>query len=428
LYRKINNGTIEEERKTVSIYDMKITEEEVTDNENKTKKAMRYELDPYRTIARLETATITDSNAIPTPEQVIRFQCDNHLGSACLELNEDAEIISYEEYYPFGSSSYCAMNGSIEVSKKRYRFCGKERDEETGLYYYGMRYYAAWICRFVSVDPLQHEYPNLSPYVYCNNNPINLIDPTGMSPEDTKPGGIALIDSFSGNYLGSYTSDQNEGFSVRSIASCDFNNLQNNDFADSRYFSIDKSSKEVTVDYDQIAGAIGSILEKTDKMIGGNLQEIEKSLFIVFDKEKSSIYAIVHCHKDNTGSEAKHPDTNPMGNSHRIISDNRNLVIMAEMHTHPGGSVTEFFENSKPIGSYQYRDAGVSPGDDTTAQKLLAPVYAIAKFKTDGTDGKTQGNIFRVNPDGKGADSKKPIGNINNSFNLIKNIFDNRRF
>jgi RHS repeat-associated protein len=117
--------------------------------------------------------------------EILRFQFDNHLGSACLELDENGYIISYEEYHPFGTTSYRAGRSATEVSLKRYKYNGKERDEETGLYMYGMRYYAAWLCRFVSTDPLQHDYPNLSPYAYCDNNPVNLIDPTGMSPEDT---------------------------------------------------------------------------------------------------------------------------------------------------------------------------------------------------------------------------------------------------
>jgi RHS repeat-associated protein len=137
-------------------------------------------MDFNRTIARLETATVKNGN-VSNSDTVIRYQYDNHLGSACMELNEDAEIISYEEYYPFGTASYCAMNSSIEVSMKRYRFCGKERDEETGLYYYGARYYAAWICRFVSVDPLASKYPQYAPYVYCADNPVKFVDPNGES-------------------------------------------------------------------------------------------------------------------------------------------------------------------------------------------------------------------------------------------------------
>ena len=117
---------------------------------------------------------------------VVRYVFDNHLGSACLELDEVGAIISYEEYHAFGSSSYKSGRSETEVSQKKYRYCGKERDEETGMYYYGARYYAAWLCRFVSCDPLQFKYLNISPFAYCVNNPIKYIDPDG---QDIVPGG-----------------------------------------------------------------------------------------------------------------------------------------------------------------------------------------------------------------------------------------------
>jgi RHS repeat-associated protein len=115
---------------------------------------------------------------------VVRYQYDNHLGSACLELDANANIISYEEYHPFGTTSYRAGRSYSETSLKRYKYCGKERDEETGLYYYGARYYAGWLCRFVSVDPYAGKYPAVSPYSYCLNNPINKIDPDGVASQD----------------------------------------------------------------------------------------------------------------------------------------------------------------------------------------------------------------------------------------------------
>jgi RHS repeat-associated protein len=111
---------------------------------------------------------------------VVRYQYDNHLGSACLELDANANIISYEEYHPFGTTSYRAGRSYAETSLKRYKYCGKERDEETGLYYYGARYYAGWLCRWISTDPKKEEYLNLSPYNYCANNPIKYVDPDGM--------------------------------------------------------------------------------------------------------------------------------------------------------------------------------------------------------------------------------------------------------
>ena len=75
-----------------------------------------------------------------TPNTNWCYQYDNHLGSARLELDDSAAVISYEEYYPFGTTSYRSGKSQSEVKLKRYRYCGKERDEETGLYYYGARY------------------------------------------------------------------------------------------------------------------------------------------------------------------------------------------------------------------------------------------------------------------------------------------------
>lgn len=62
-----------------------------------------------------------------------------------------------------------------------YKFNGKELDTETGLYYYGARYYDPRISIWLSTDPLMEMYPNVNPYAYCLQNPINFTDPTGMS-------------------------------------------------------------------------------------------------------------------------------------------------------------------------------------------------------------------------------------------------------
>jgi len=60
-----------------------------------------------------------------------------------------------------------------------YRYAGKEKDSESGLIYFGARYYAPWLCRFVSVDPMKEKRSWLTPYNYVQNNPINLTDPDG---------------------------------------------------------------------------------------------------------------------------------------------------------------------------------------------------------------------------------------------------------
>ena len=65
----------------------------------------------------------------------------------------------------------------------RYKFNGKEQDEATGFYYYGARYYAPSLSRWLSVDPLAEKYQGFSPYNYTLNNPIMLVDPDGRSVE-----------------------------------------------------------------------------------------------------------------------------------------------------------------------------------------------------------------------------------------------------
>jgi RHS repeat-associated protein len=132
----------------------------------------------------------------------IRYQYDNHLGSACLELDDTGQIISYEEYHPFGTTSYRSGRNETEVSLKCYKYIGKERDEATGLYYYGARYYAAWLCRFISVDPMAKDAPSMSPYSYCFNNPVKLVDPNGEFPWPTKGVGVIILSAQAGVGIG----------------------------------------------------------------------------------------------------------------------------------------------------------------------------------------------------------------------------------
>lgn len=108
-----------------------------------------------------------------------RYQLSNHLGSACVELDDTGQLISYEEFHAFGSSAYSAVSGAIAAARKRYRYTGLERDEATGLDYYKMRYYASWLCRFLSVDALKDKFPFYSTYQYAGNKPINFIDLDG---------------------------------------------------------------------------------------------------------------------------------------------------------------------------------------------------------------------------------------------------------
>src|SRR5262249_27738878 len=116
--------------------------------------------------------------ANPLNQNLIRYQYTNHLGSATLETDELANVISYEEYHAYGTSSYRSAKSDVDLSLKRYRFCHKERDDETGFYYFGARYYAAWLARWTSSDPAGFN-DGLNLFRYCRNNPVMVSDPDG---------------------------------------------------------------------------------------------------------------------------------------------------------------------------------------------------------------------------------------------------------
>lgn len=92
-----------------------------------------------------------------TEQQLVRYQLHNHLGSAALELDSTAQVISYEEYHPYGTTAYQAKNAAIRSAAKRYRYTGMERDEESGFEYHSTRYYLPWLARWLSCDPLFKE-------------------------------------------------------------------------------------------------------------------------------------------------------------------------------------------------------------------------------------------------------------------------------
>src|ERR1017187_4098881 len=132
-------------------------------------------MDDNQRVALVETRTQGDDS---TGARMVRYQFGNHLGSASLELDEDAKVISYEEYYPYGCTSYQAGRTAAEASLKRYRYTGMERDEETGFACHGMRYYAAWLGRWTSCDPAGiDDGDNLYEYGSCD--PITFVDRTG---------------------------------------------------------------------------------------------------------------------------------------------------------------------------------------------------------------------------------------------------------
>ncbi|MFI7596722.1 SpvB/TcaC N-terminal domain-containing protein [Actinoplanes sp. NPDC049681] len=121
------------------------------------------------------------------PAQVVRFHLGNHLGSVTMDVDEAARVLSYEEYTPYGASSYQAMNGQIETP--HYRFAGRERDAETGFTYHVSRYYLPWLGRWLSCDRAGLR-GGINLFAYAGGDPVGRHDPSGTEPKKGKLGDV----------------------------------------------------------------------------------------------------------------------------------------------------------------------------------------------------------------------------------------------
>ena len=104
------------------------------------------------------------------------FYHPDHLGSTSYVTDADGNVAQHVEYVPFGE---VLVDQRAADWHAPYLFNAKELDEETGLYYYGARYYDPRLSLWMSTDPMQGKYPHITSYCYCSNNPIGVSDPDG---------------------------------------------------------------------------------------------------------------------------------------------------------------------------------------------------------------------------------------------------------
>ncbi|MHC8322399.1 RHS repeat domain-containing protein [Pseudomonas sp. GB2N2] len=115
----------------------------------------------------------------------LRYSLNDHLGSSSMELDDQGWLISQESYLPYGGTAWSASRSEVEADYRTLRYSGKERDA-SGLYYYGHRYYATWLQRWISPDPAGAA-DGLNLYCMVGNNPVRFFDQQGL-------GKVELID------------------------------------------------------------------------------------------------------------------------------------------------------------------------------------------------------------------------------------------
>ena len=140
------------------------------------------------------------------------FYHSDHLGSASWITDAHGDAIQHLQYLPFGEPF---VDQRISGYSERFRFTGKERDEETGYGYFGARYMDhELMTMWLSVDPMMDKYPSFSPYAYCAWNPVKLVDPDGDScvfaTKDDERYVAQLLDRKSITYSQEFTDKYND--------------------------------------------------------------------------------------------------------------------------------------------------------------------------------------------------------------------------
>lgn len=199
----------------------------------------------------------------------------DHLGSSSYITNLDGEVVQHIEYVPFGEVFIEERNS---IWNTPYLFNAKEFDEETGLYYYGARYYDSRLSLWISTDPLQEKYVNITSYCYTYNNPVIFIDPDGRHVEVTK--------SKDGSYVvsgGKANKDQNiyENYGLKNqrvigkmLTQYSFMNDDGNAIKGSIIDLSDKSGEEFLSDF---MNNTPSLIDYMPNAIGGEKYDFKRN-------------------------------------------------------------------------------------------------------------------------------------------------------
>ena len=183
LYRRTENGELKEEIETLHLFDGE------------------------QRLLMVDQILKTDNSQLSVGN-LYRYTLSNHLGSSTMELDDQAKLISYEEYHPYGTSAYRAGRNAAEVKLKRYRYTGMERDEESGLSYHTARYYLPWLGRWGGCDPIGVA-DDPCRYAYCSSNPIVHFDSSGTAGFNSSE---LWVNRYAGSLLESAPSNEALGF------------------------------------------------------------------------------------------------------------------------------------------------------------------------------------------------------------------------
>lgn len=130
-------------------------------------------------VCTFEAGSVLNGGSGPSTTHVGYYYHQDHLGSSSALSSHDGTKLEANDWYPFGSTQTTNPQANFQVSR---RFTGQIFDAETGLYYYGARYFDPGLGRFIQADTIIPDLSNpqtYNRYSYAYNNPLKYTDPTG---------------------------------------------------------------------------------------------------------------------------------------------------------------------------------------------------------------------------------------------------------
>lgn len=167
----------------------------VNANEDKTNNTLHV-MDDQSRIALVRVGQPLDARDA-SPQ--VQYHFGDHLGSSHVVVGGDTaganSFINREEYFPYGETSFGCFG------RKRYRYSGKERDEESGLYYYGARYLAPWLGRWLNCDPVG-PIDHINLFLFSALNPIRYKDKIGHTSRPAEDAANLAVQRVDARYSG----------------------------------------------------------------------------------------------------------------------------------------------------------------------------------------------------------------------------------
>ncbi len=267
----------------------------------------------------------------------------NHQGSVALVTWQNGTIRQHLQYLPYGGLFVDQRPNSYAST---YTFSAKEKDAESGYTYFGARYYSDNMMMWLSVDPMSDERPNVSPYSYCQNNPIGRIDPSGALDGDYY--------TFKGKYLGKDGKDDHNVFFVKNDDKNSIRTIKSNN---RKGLTTQSSDVNVAVSTNQeTLKETLDVFYRTWENSGGNREEAS-----VVSPDGSKIL------RGETGTEGRTKLPSMEGNDNTSI------------HSHAYGDYTDH------DGSYWYTPSEPSKKDEATfMHNRLNIIVGLEKPDNDG--------------------------------------------